>query len=75
MTEYVATRWYRAPEIMLSFKMYTKVSLSVFLPENLSNLCWGSPRRSIFGLLVASSRSSSLAVLSSPVVTTAINSI
>ena len=26
MTEYVATRWYRAPEIMLSFKMYTKVS-------------------------------------------------
>jgi serine/threonine protein kinase len=25
MTEYVATRWYRAPEIMLSFKMYTKV--------------------------------------------------
>lgn len=27
MTEYVATRWYRAPEIMLSFKMYTKVRL------------------------------------------------
>ena len=26
MTEYVATRWYRAPEIMLSFKMYTKVT-------------------------------------------------
>lgn len=25
MTEYVATRWYHAPEIMLSFKMYTKV--------------------------------------------------
>jgi len=24
MTEYVATRWYRAPEIMLSFKCYTK---------------------------------------------------
>lgn len=24
MTEYVATRWYRAPEIMLSFKMYTE---------------------------------------------------
>ncbi|KAJ6607121.1 kinase-like domain-containing protein [Mycena sp. CBHHK59/15] len=24
MTEYVATRWYRAPKIMLSFKMYTK---------------------------------------------------
>ncbi|RUS13765.1 kinase-like domain-containing protein, partial [Jimgerdemannia flammicorona] len=24
MTEYVATRWYRAPEIMLSFQNYTK---------------------------------------------------
>ncbi|KAJ6597316.1 CMGC/MAPK protein kinase [Mycena sp. CBHHK59/15] len=24
MTEYVATRWYRAPDIMLSFKMYSK---------------------------------------------------
>ncbi|KAJ3386561.1 Mitogen-activated protein kinase [Entophlyctis sp. JEL0112] len=24
MTEYVATRWYRAPEIMLSFRNYTK---------------------------------------------------
>ena len=23
MTEYVATRWYRAPEIMLSFTNYT----------------------------------------------------
>jgi mitogen-activated protein kinase 1/3 len=30
MTEYVATRWYRAPEIMLSFKMYTKVTCFVF---------------------------------------------
>jgi serine/threonine protein kinase len=29
MTEYVATRWYRAPEIMLSFKMYTKVKCFV----------------------------------------------
>ena len=28
MTEYVATRWYRAPEIMLTFKQYTKVSNS-----------------------------------------------
>lgn len=26
MTEYVATRWYRAPEIMLSCKSYTKAS-------------------------------------------------
>lgn len=28
MTEYVATRWYRAPEIMLSFQSYTKASRS-----------------------------------------------
>lgn len=28
MTEYVATRWYRAPEIMLSFQSYTKASES-----------------------------------------------
>lgn len=27
MTEYVATRWYRAPEIMLTFKQYTKVRM------------------------------------------------
>jgi mitogen-activated protein kinase 7 len=26
MTEYVATRWYRAPEIMLSFQSYTQAS-------------------------------------------------
>lgn len=30
MTEYVATRWYRAPEIMLSFKMYTKARISLY---------------------------------------------
>ena len=34
MTEYVATRWYRAPEIMLSFKMYTKVHLILFTAGN-----------------------------------------
>ena len=28
MTEYVATRWYRAPEIMLSYKGYSKASKS-----------------------------------------------
>ena len=33
MTEYVATRWYRAPEIMLSFKMYTKVSSPLRCPS------------------------------------------
>ena len=27
MTEYVATRWYRAPEIMLTFKEYTQAGL------------------------------------------------
>lgn len=32
MTEYVATRWYRAPEIMLSFQSYTKASMSLPLP-------------------------------------------
>jgi len=32
MTEYVATRWYRAPEIMLTFKQYTKVSMSLCPP-------------------------------------------
>ncbi len=26
LTEYVATRWYRAPEIMLSFQSYSKSS-------------------------------------------------
>lgn len=31
MTEYVATRWYRAPEIMLSFQSYTKASMFLFL--------------------------------------------
>ena len=31
MTEYVATRWYRAPEIMLSFQSYTKASMFMLL--------------------------------------------
>ncbi|KAH9815592.1 kinase-like domain-containing protein [Melampsora americana] len=30
MTEYVATRWYRAPEIMLSFQNYTTASKPIF---------------------------------------------
>lgn len=29
LTEYVATRWYRAPEIMLTFKEYTKVRIQL----------------------------------------------
>ncbi|KAM0714585.1 hypothetical protein Q7P37_009881 [Cladosporium fusiforme] len=40
MTEYVATRWYRAPEVMLSFKQYTKAidlwSVGCILAEMLS---------------------------------------
>ncbi|KAK9765492.1 mitogen activated protein kinase [Basidiobolus ranarum] len=40
LTEYVATRWYRAPEIMLSFKEYTKAidvwSVGCILAEMLS---------------------------------------
>src|SRR3569833_139394 len=36
MTEYVATRWYRAPEIMLSFQSYTKASKSFFSVLSLS---------------------------------------
>ncbi|KAF9512904.1 hypothetical protein BS47DRAFT_1297060 [Hydnum rufescens UP504] len=40
MTEYVATRWYRAPEIMLTFKEYTKAidiwSVGCVLAEMLS---------------------------------------
>lgn len=31
MTEYVATRWYRAPEVILSWKQYTKGMNNLFL--------------------------------------------
>jgi len=34
MTEYVATRWYRAPEIMLSFQSYTKASEWPLVPSS-----------------------------------------
>src|SRR4030081_3480294 len=34
MTEYVATRWYRAPEIMLSFQSYTKASSPPYPPPS-----------------------------------------
>jgi len=40
MTEYVVTQWYRAPEIMLTFKQYTKAidlwSVGCILAEMLS---------------------------------------
>ena len=38
-TEYVATRWYRAPEIMLSFQSYTKASTLDRFPDSLEPLC------------------------------------
>ena len=60
MTEYVATRWYRAPEIMLSFKMYTKVCFTVPAPAEQKKLTRFACRRlSTFGLLAVSSLSSS----------------
>ena len=39
MTEYVATRWYRAPEIMLSFQSYTKASM--YILHRISDTCSG----------------------------------
>src|SRR5271170_7703764 len=38
MTEYVATRWYRAPEIMLSFQSYTKASMSLSVFSHALNI-------------------------------------
>lgn len=81
MTEYVATRWYRAPEIMLSFKMYTKVRSHVTAPPSFSKavdligICFSRSlavvlsvmyRLLIFGLWVASWLSSLTAGHSSP---------
>ena len=37
MTEYVATRWYRAPEIMLSFANYVSVPFGVVFGEEALN--------------------------------------
>lgn len=39
MTEYVATRWYRAPEIMLSFKRYSTASKCRGREGKLGNCC------------------------------------
>lgn len=39
MTEYVATRWYRAPEIMLSFANYTTASESALLSISTLGCC------------------------------------
>jgi serine/threonine protein kinase len=60
MTEYVATRWYRAPEIMLSFQSYTKASTS-HVPLHFAMLCLCANRshgQSTSGLLGASLLSS-----------------
>lgn len=55
MTEYVATRWYRAPEIMLSFQSYTKASKFQPLPlvQHVDSNC----SKSTFGRLAVSWRS------------------
>ena len=45
MTEYVATRWYRAPEIMLTFKQYTKVSVSSHARVPHTDCRWSGYRR------------------------------
>lgn len=37
MTEYVATRWYRAPEIMLSFQSYTKASMYLLMISSVTS--------------------------------------
>lgn len=51
-TEYVATRWYRAPEIMLSFAEYTKASTS-YLHGCVYCLCHADhPFQSMCGRLV-----------------------
>jgi mitogen-activated protein kinase 1/3 len=36
----VATRWYRAPEVMLSFRMYTKVSSLICRADDQSIDVW-----------------------------------
>jgi mitogen-activated protein kinase 1/3 len=45
MTEYVATRWYRAPEIMLTFKQYTKVSVPFAIRVPYTDRHWSGHRR------------------------------
>lgn len=58
MTEYVATRWYRAPEIMLTFKQYTKVSVFACSGRTHTDchlsgyrclVSWVHPRRNVVG--------------------------
>lgn len=72
MTEYVATRWYRAPEIMLSFQSYTKASKS--RPGSLHQSAMLTNQKSTSGLLAAFSPSFWAASLSSRDGTTWTNS-
>lgn len=71
MTEYVATRWYRAPEIMLTFKQYTKVCylINMYIGRLLINI----DRLSISGRLAAFSQRCFPESHSSQVVTITIN--
>ena len=70
MTEYVATRWYRAPEIMLSFQSYTKASMSI--PSNDIQM-YNNNIQSTSGPSVASWPSSSAANRSSRAAITSTN--
>jgi hypothetical protein len=38
MTDYVATRWYRAPELLLSWKEYNEAGSIYWSTENLKDL-------------------------------------
>lgn len=69
MTEYVATRWYRAPEIMLSFQSYTKSSTSS-CPCDMSGLLLLTDPQSMSGPLAVSLPNSSVDVRSSRGATT-----
>ena len=52
LTDYVATRWYRAPEILLGSTCYTKAPSSATMPSSASerppsvrvDLCLALPR-------------------------------
>lgn len=73
MTEYVATRWYRAPEIMLSFQSYTKAS-TYQCPTNLPLPDSTNPDTQLTsGPSAVSSPSFSAAVPSSRAATTSIS--
>jgi len=85
MTEYVATRWYRAPEIMLSFLSYTKASMLTPSPRppcimhNISrnrlhtHILTASPPQSTSGQSAVSWPNSSVADHSSRAATTSTN--